>query len=236
MRTVAGFVSLRQPQLFAAFRAAAARSQRAAFRITDFTIEPTHGHFIVEAADARALANGARALAIRLTLAVRRVVGHRGPVWADRYHAHELRSPREYRNALAYVLNNWKKHVRAVGDMDAYSSAPWCSAWSELAKQVNDGWAGAQPGVVEPWIARGPQVPVGLSAREADTTPLCPVVPSGTWLGTVGWRERSGPGPIELGECPVSADWMRIMERAARRAAREARRAQIGARAAGGVY
>ena len=216
LRTVAGLVSLRRPRPLAAFRSAIARSQRGAtFRITDFSIEPDHGHFIVEASDAHALANGARALAIRLTLAIRRVIGHRGPVWGDRYHARELRSPREYRNALAYVLNNWKKHVRGAGDMDPYSSAPWCSGWSDVAKAANDGWARAQPGVVEPWTARGPEVPARLLAREADTTPLCPVAASGTWLGTVGWRVKSERGAIKLGECPASADWMRFLERAA---------------------
>jgi REP element-mobilizing transposase RayT len=110
----------------APLRSAIARSQRgAAFRVTDFSVEPNHGHFITEASDARSLSNGVRALVIRLTLALRRVTGHRGPIWADRYHARELRSPREYRNCLAYVLNNWKKHVRGVGDMDPCSSAPW---------------------------------------------------------------------------------------------------------------
>jgi hypothetical protein len=194
-----------------------ARSQRgAAFRITEFSVEPNHGHFIVEATDERELSNGVRALVIRLTLAIRRVTGHRGPVWADRYHARELRSPREYRNCLAYVLNNWKKHVRGASEMDHCSSAPWFSGWSELVRQCFNGWARAQPGVVRAWTAVGPLVPARLSARRADSTPLCPVVHATTWLATDGWREKSGLGTIKLGECPAGADGMRWLERAAR--------------------
>src|SRR5262249_51577855 len=32
----------------------------------------------------------------------------------DRYHARSLSTPREVRNALVYVLNNWRKHVRGA--------------------------------------------------------------------------------------------------------------------------
>jgi REP element-mobilizing transposase RayT len=217
LRTAPGLVSLRRPRLFAALRSAIARSQRgAAFRITDFSVEANHGHFITEATDKASLSNGVRALVIRLTLAIRRVTGYRGPIWADRYHAHVLRSPREYRNALAYVLNNWKKHMPGASDMDPCSSAPWFSGWSDLAMSSSDGWASAQPGVIEPWTAHGPPVPARLSARHADSTPLCPVVAPATWLSTVGWRTKSGLGSIKLGECPADADPMRLLERAAR--------------------
>jgi hypothetical protein len=128
------------------------------------------------------------------------------------------------------VLNNWRKHVRGAGDMDPYSSAPWCSGWSELVKSAYDGWARAQPGVAEPWSARGPTIHAPLSARDADKTPLCPVVPSATWLGTVGWRVKSGLGAIKLGECPAGADWMRFLERAARSRERAAQSRERAAR------
>jgi putative transposase len=219
LRALDGLISFRRPRLYAALRSAIARSQRgAAFRITDFSVEPNHGHFITEAADKAALCNGVRALVIRLTLAIRRITGYRGPVWADRYFAHELRSPREYRNALCYVLHNWKKHVRGAGGMDECSSAPWFWGWSALTRSCSDGWASAQPGVTKPWTAVGPPVPPGLSAREADTTPLCPVVRPETWLAKTGWLTKTKLGPIEYGEEPAGADGMRLLESAAREA------------------
>jgi REP element-mobilizing transposase RayT len=223
MRTVKGFAKLRDARLFTALRSAIARSQRgAAFRITDFSVEPNHLHVIVEAEDEQALSNGVRALAIRLTLTVRRVTGHKDALWADRYHARELRSPTEVRNALAYVLNNWRKHVREAGEMDPCSSAAWFSGWSDLAKSTNDGWARAQPGVIEAWTAEGPPVPPRLSARQADSTPLCPVAPPETWLATTGWRTKTRLGLIKLGEQPAGADPMRLLERAAREASARA--------------
>jgi len=79
--------------------------------------------------------------------------------------------------------------------MDPCSSAPWFSGWSDLAKSCSDGWASAQPAVVEPWQAKGPPVPTRLSARQADTIPLCPVVPATTWLATKGWRTKTQARP-----------------------------------------
>jgi REP element-mobilizing transposase RayT len=227
LRTVEGLVSLRRPRLFAALRSAIARSQRgSAFRVTDFSVEPNHGHFITEAIDKAALSNGVRALVIRLTLAIRRVTGYRGPIWADRYHSRELRSPREYRNVLVYVLHNWKKHVRGAGGMAPCSSAPWFSGWSELAKSCSDGWASAQAGVIEPWTAEGPAAPPRLSARSADTLPLCPVVPPESWLAKKGWLTKTNLGPIQYSEEPAGADGMRLLERAATEASARGRAAR----------
>jgi REP-associated tyrosine transposase len=70
-----------------------------------------------------------RGLAIRIARLVNRCCGRRGAIWADRYHARLLRTPREVRNALAYVLTNFKKHVRGACGMDPYSSAPWFEGW-----------------------------------------------------------------------------------------------------------
>jgi hypothetical protein len=37
-------------------------------------------------------------------------MGRSGKVFHERYHARHLRSPRQVRNVLVYVLNNWRKH------------------------------------------------------------------------------------------------------------------------------
>ena len=52
-------------------------------------------------------------------------------MFADRYHDHILKTPREVRNALQYVLHNAHHHaaegrmVSAPHAIDLYSSAPW---------------------------------------------------------------------------------------------------------------
>lgn len=47
--------------------------------------------------------------------AVNRVLERRGKVFADRYHAHQLRSPTGTANAIAYVLGNAMIHAARSG-------------------------------------------------------------------------------------------------------------------------
>jgi len=82
------------------------------FRVVHFTVQSNHLHLIVEARDAIALARGIQALSIRIAKAVNRVLRRRGAVFADRYHAHVLRTPTEVANAIAYVVGN--SHVHAA--------------------------------------------------------------------------------------------------------------------------
>jgi putative transposase len=115
------------PELRAAIRGAS-RSPAVgeAFRVVEFSLQNDHAHFIVEAHDKDTLSRGLRGLAIRLARAVNRVLRVRGKVWADRYHARELKTPRAVRNAIVYVLMNAKKHrMRTASGVDAFSSAPW---------------------------------------------------------------------------------------------------------------
>jgi hypothetical protein len=66
-----------------------------------------------------------RGFAIRCALAVNRALHRRGALWAERYHASALRTPRMVRNALVYVLANARKHLRAIAGIDPCSSARW---------------------------------------------------------------------------------------------------------------
>ena len=89
--------------------------ERDGFRLVHFTVQSNHLHFIAEARDAMALARGIQGLSIRIAKAVNRVLGRRGPVFADRYHAHALRTPTETANAIAYVLGNTHVHAARRG-------------------------------------------------------------------------------------------------------------------------
>jgi hypothetical protein len=51
------------------------------------------------------------------------------PRQGDRFHAHPLRTPREVRNALVYVLNNFRKHIPGARRIDSRSSSAWFSGW-----------------------------------------------------------------------------------------------------------
>jgi hypothetical protein len=99
-----------------------------------------------------------RGLHVRVARGLNRLWGRRGNVFPDRFHERILKSPREVRAGLAYVLHNARKHgVRQrAGEPDRCSSGRWF-----------DGWR---------------------NARAASGPSSCPVARARTWLLTSGWR------------------------------------------------
>jgi putative transposase len=85
---------------------------RFGMRLNEFSVQANHLHLIVEANDKEALARGLQGLAIRVAKAINRASGREGSVFADRYHAHLLKTPTEVRNAVVYVRRNFHKHVK----------------------------------------------------------------------------------------------------------------------------
>jgi REP element-mobilizing transposase RayT len=129
MRAREGLPSFRGDKLVLdAVRGALARGHKQAFRVVHFSIQSNHLHLIVEASDTGSLSRGMQGLTVRMARAVNRALNGKGSVFADRYHAHELRTPRETRAALLYVLQNWAKHGRG-GAYDPLSSAIWFDGW-----------------------------------------------------------------------------------------------------------
>jgi hypothetical protein len=131
MRVREGLPSLRGDRLlFEGLERSIASSEKPEFRVVHFSVQSNHVHLIVEADDEVALSRGMQGLSIRMALAAHRALGHRGRIFSDRYHAHELRTPKETRLALLYVLQNWAKHGKG-GDYDPASSAPWFDGWAK---------------------------------------------------------------------------------------------------------
>jgi len=102
---------------------------RSGFRVVHFAILGNHAHLLVEADDAAALARGMKALSGRIAIGLDRLMGRSGRVFADRYHAHVLRTRAEAQRAVAYVLGNFASHAGRRGEpvgpafVDEYSSA-----------------------------------------------------------------------------------------------------------------
>ncbi len=118
---------------------------RGRFRLVHYSIQRDHVHMIVEAASARDLACGIKSVAARLARAVNRTLGREGPVLADRYHARILRSPRQVRNAIAYVLLNARRHAWKEGRwmdprprIDPASSGRWFAGWRSCLPKAPD--------------------------------------------------------------------------------------------------
>ena len=139
LRARAGLPSLRTARLFEAIQESVRAGNRSECRIVHFSVQEDHVHLMFEAQDAVALSSGARGLAIRSARAINRVLGRRGPVWGDRYHARAVESPRETRNAIVYILMNFKKHRphdrRAI---DPCSSAAWFDGFRQALPEAPD--------------------------------------------------------------------------------------------------
>jgi len=99
--------------------------------VLHFSVQADHLHLLVEADEPTGFTHGIQGLTIRVAKAVNRALGRAGRLWGDRFHARMLRTPREMRNALVYVLSNWRKHVPRARGFDARSSAAWFNGWSK---------------------------------------------------------------------------------------------------------
>jgi putative transposase len=142
--------SLRQGRVFTAVRAALARASTDGFRVLQFSVQSNHVHLVVEADTAARFTRGLQGLAIRVARAVNRVLRRRGRVWAERFHARALTSPRAVRNALVYVLQNWRKHGHRARGVDPCSSARWFAGWTTATAAT-----GSAPVVpARTWLAR----------------------------------------------------------------------------------
>ena len=167
--------SLRMRAFVAAFRKSLRSAcERRDFRITQFSIQRDHVHLIAEADDKHALGRGMKSVAARFARLVNRLAHRSGAVLLGRYHVRSLRTPREVRNALAYVLLNARKHwMQRHGSappvrFDEASSAIWFTGWNQRLQPV--------------------------SSREPPPTAL-----PRTWLLRVGWRRH---GLIDAAEVP----------------------------------
>jgi REP element-mobilizing transposase RayT len=148
--------------------------RRFGFRLVHFSVQGNHLHLIVEALDKRALSRGMQGLAIRLARRINGALGRSGGMFADRYHARALGTPREVRDVLSYVLLNRQRHGEGRRVAFVGSNIDPCSSGAAF-----DGWV------------RGFH-PEGPSTGGLTVSPR-------SWLLAEGWRRR---GLIDPGEVP----------------------------------
>ncbi len=151
---------------------------RGRFRICQFSVQGNHVHLVCEAADAIALARGIQGWKIRVTRRLNRLWHRCGTVWDDRYHSQIIKSLRQVRNTLCYVLHNARRHGETLPKwahgIDPYSSAYYFDGWKDdLFRE-------------------------GLSPPQDDEPP--PVAEAHTWILTKGWQRY---GLIGIHEVPT---------------------------------
>ncbi len=140
MRRARGLPRLRCKEEYRVLRCAfGAAAERPGFRLVEYVVMGDHVHLIVEATDRGKLASGLIGLFTRCARELNRLWGRSGKVFADRFYDHVLRTAREVRAALCYVLQNARKHGVAIATIDAYSSGPWFEGWRETIEIVGAG-------------------------------------------------------------------------------------------------
>jgi hypothetical protein len=139
--------------------------------VIHFSIQQDHGHFIVEGDEPRRARGGVHGLAIRLALAVNRVLGRKGKVIGDRYHVRPLATPRQMRASLVYVLLNFRKHLRAPAGIDPRSSGPHFSGWQRAPQATDVAPATALPST---WMARAGWLRAGGPLRVEEHPAISP--------------------------------------------------------------
>jgi REP element-mobilizing transposase RayT len=185
LRSVAEVGNLRRREVYKAVRAATITAAgRAGFRIIQLSIQHNYIHMLVEAESTLELASGmhsfkisaARHINTALHAGARR---RRGAVFADRYHVVVIRSPKQARHVLAYVLNNFRKHgedrsgLPSTWLVDPFSSGISFGGWKELEGQA-------------PWTIPPGYDPLVVTAAQS-------------WLLRAGWRQH---GAISVHEVP----------------------------------
>jgi putative transposase len=152
------------------------------FRVCHLSIQNNHLHFLVEAGSKLALRLGMQGLAISAAKAINKALKRKGKVFAFRYHATAIKTPKQARHALSYVLNNWRRHredettvASRFAAIDPYSTARTFTGWREKSDAV---------------------MPPGFSAYD----PLEVSQPR-TWLLSEGWTKHPA---ISVWETPGS--------------------------------
>ncbi len=145
------------------------RRYRADFQVVHYSVQSNHLHLVIEATDKAAMRSGVSGLVIAFAKRLNKLLSRvTGKVWQGRYHSRDLTTPSDVRNALVYLLQNFRKHgATTYGPVvDHYSSALRFSGWST--------WVGSLP----------------------DPSPL-PARRPRTWLLGEGWSTRGLLSPRE---------------------------------------
>jgi REP element-mobilizing transposase RayT len=147
------------------------------FRVVHLSIQGNHIHVVCEAKSRDALARGMTAFKTSVARRLNRSRRRSGRVFADRYHVEVLTSPRQVRNAIAYCLNNWRKHREDRGAsyrVDPFSTGIFFRGWKETD------------------IPKLLVIPPGVE--------VLPYREPRTWLMREGWKRSRRP--ISLYEVP----------------------------------
>jgi REP element-mobilizing transposase RayT len=186
LRVVPAVGSLRRREMYRAVREATiVAALRERIRIVHISLQRNHIHLLVEAASKQALARGMQGFQISVAKNINTLLGEnrcrrrRGRVFADRYFAEAITSPRRARNALSYIMNNCKHREDQQGQTRTWLVDPFSSGISFPDWKERDDKAFMWPirETYEPLMVRRPE----------------------SWILREGWKKA---GPVSYREVP----------------------------------
>ena len=105
-------------------------AQKMGLKIIHFSLQSNHVHLITEADNNEVLTKGMRALTITFSKGL-----NRGRVQLERYHLHVLKTLREVKHAIVYVLFNEQKHTKKkASKIDGYTSVLYLEEGLKLVR------------------------------------------------------------------------------------------------------
>jgi hypothetical protein len=184
LRALPSVPRFRSERVMRIMRGEIRRVSKDGFRILHYSVQDNHVHLIAEGDDAACFARGMQRFASRIARWINMLAVRRGQLWRERYHRRDLATPRQFRNALVYVLQNHRKHARPAERalrarlIDGCSSGVWLDEWSSGALRAR---------VREERSRAGPR----------------PTVAPKTWIARTGWKRHGRIDPREAPRTPT---------------------------------
>lgn len=135
-------------------------ARKMGLRVLHSSLQSNHVHVIVESESNAILSKGMRSLTITMARGLKK-----GRIQVGRYHLHVLRSIRETRNAIHYVLFNKQKHERGTcSTVDAYSSILGLRDGLKLIREFAKNRMTITIGRSDPWPLDRPKSRLAIAA------------------------------------------------------------------------
>lgn len=124
-KVVKNVPGLRNKQIMKALIKAILNSRLKGLKVQHYSLQHNHVHLIVEASSNAILTKGMRSLTVTFAKRINAHFKRSGQVQKERYHLNVLKSLKEVKNAINYVVHNDQKHRLDLGinqKFDIYSS------------------------------------------------------------------------------------------------------------------
>lgn len=119
--------SIRNKACLKLLKKAVLNARKKGLSIRHFSLQHNHIHLIVEAANNSILESGMRSLTVTFARGLQK-----GKVQKERFHLHVLKTMREVKNAVLYVVYNDRKHMneKMVTEYSSLQFCKWLLGWS----------------------------------------------------------------------------------------------------------